>query len=120
VNERYADAARTLGLSEAVIFRQVTFPLAIPGVLSGVALSFARALGEFGGTLMIAGNIPGRTQTMPLALYSAVEAGRNGEANAYLLVTVLLSFGLIATIGLCQRAAHRRLLRPPPPARVTR
>jgi molybdate transport system permease protein len=120
VNGRYADAARTLGLSEAVVFRQVTFPLAMPGVLSGIALSFARALGEFGGTLMIAGNIPGRTQTMPLALYSAVEGGRNGEANVYLLVTVLLSFGLIVTVGLCQRAAHRRLVRSPDPARSAR
>jgi molybdate transport system permease protein len=106
VDRRYADAARTLGLSEASVFRRVVLPLAMPGVLSGIALSFARALGEFGGTLMIAGNIPGRTQTLPLALYSAVEGGRSGEANAYLLVTVLLSFGLIAAIGLCQRAAR--------------
>jgi molybdate transport system permease protein len=106
VDRRYADAARTLGLSEAGVFRRVVLPLAMPGVFSGIALSYARALGEFGGTLMIAGNIPGRTQTLPLALYSAVEGGRDGEAKVYLLVAVLLSFGLIAAIGLCQRAVR--------------
>lgn len=105
VNKRYIDAARTLGLSEGSIFRRITFPLALPGILGGVALSFARALGEFGSTLMIAGNIPGRTQTMPLALYSAVEGGRSDEANLYLLVTVILSFALIAIVGICQRKA---------------
>jgi molybdate transport system permease protein len=104
VDGRYANAARTLGLSEATLFRRVVLPLAMPGILGGIALSFARALGEFGGTLMIAGNIPGRTQTIPLALYSAVEGGRTAEANVDLLVTVLLSFGLIAAVGRCQRA----------------
>jgi len=108
VNKRYIDAARTLGLSEGNIFRRITFPLALPGILGGVALSFARALGEFGSTLMIAGNIPGRTQTMPLALYSAVEGGRTEEANLYLLVTVILSFTLIAIVGICQRKAAQK------------
>ena len=107
VNKRYIDAARTLGLSEGRIFRQVIFPLALPGILGGVALAFARALGEFGTTLMIAGNIPGRTQTMPLALYSAVEGGRSAEANMYLLITVIISFALIAVVGLCQKRAAK-------------
>ena len=107
VNRRYIDAARTLGLSEGRIFRQVIFPLALPGILGGVALAFARALGEFGTTLMIAGNIPGRTQTMPLALYSAVEGGRSTEANMYLLITVVISFALIAVVGLCQKRAAK-------------
>ncbi|HNX73422.1 MAG TPA: molybdate ABC transporter permease subunit [Spirochaetales bacterium] len=107
VNKRYIDAARTLGLSEGRIFRQVIFPLALPGILGGVALAFARALGEFGTTLMIAGNIPGRTQTMPLALYSAVEGGRSAEANMYLLITVVISFALIAVVGLCQKRAAK-------------
>jgi molybdate transport system permease protein len=106
VDERYADAARTLGLSERTIMRSISLPLALPGILGGIALSFARALGEFGGTLMIAGNIPGRTQTMPLALYSAVEGGRDKEANFYLLVTVIVAFGLIAIVGICQKKAH--------------
>ena len=107
VNKRYIDAARTLGLSEGRIFRQVIFPLSLPGILGGVALAFARALGEFGTTLMIAGNIPGRTQTMPLALYSAVEGGRSAEANMYLLITVVISFALIAVVGLSQKRAAK-------------
>src|ERR1035438_2151114 len=67
VNPTLLDAARSLGASERVVFRRVLLPLAAPGVLAGTVLSFARALGEFGATLMLAGNIPGRTQTMPLA-----------------------------------------------------
>jgi molybdate transport system permease protein len=109
VDGRLEDAARTLGLSEGRVFRSVTLPLALPGILAGVALSFARALGEFGATLMVAGNIPGRTQTIPLALYGAVEAGRSGEANLYLLVTTVLAFAVVAAVGLGEgRAAERR------------
>ncbi|MFZ2636095.1 MAG: molybdate ABC transporter permease subunit [Rectinemataceae bacterium] len=100
---RLADAARTLGMTESRIFRKITLPLAAPGVLGGIALSFARALGEFGATLMLAGNIPGRTQTIPLALFSAVESGRTAEANIYLLVTVIICFAVIAISGLAQR-----------------
>lgn len=103
VDQRLVDAARTLGLSEKRIFRRVIIPLAAPGILSGVALSFARALGEFGATLMIAGNIPGRTQTIPLALYSAVEGGRSREANVYLFVTIALSFAVVAAVGFGER-----------------
>ena len=109
VDRRLEDAARTLGLSEGRVFRSVTFPLALPGILAGVALSFARALGEFGATLMVAGNIPGRTQTIPLALYGAVEAGRSGEANLYLIVATVLAFAVVAVVGLGEgRAAARR------------
>ncbi|MCE1196249.1 molybdate ABC transporter permease subunit [bacterium] len=107
VDHRCENAARTLGLKEGEVFRSITLPLAAPGILGGVALAFARAWGEFGGTLMIAGNIPGRTQTLPLALYSAVEGGRQGEANLYLLVTVVMAFGLIAVVGYCQRRGGR-------------
>ncbi len=107
VDHRCENAARTLGLREGEVFRSITLPLAAPGILGGVALAFARAWGEFGGTLMIAGNIPGRTQTLPLALYSAVEGGRQGEANLYLLVTVVMAFGLIAVVGYCQRRGQR-------------
>jgi molybdate transport system permease protein len=91
----YEQAARTLGSSEWRIFRTVTFPLAWPGVISGVALAFARALGEFGATLMIAGNIPGKTQTIPTAIYFAVEAGRTETANTLVLIMTLFSFALI-------------------------
>ena len=97
------DAARTLGLREVRVFFRVTLPLATPGILSGTALSFARALGEFGATLMVAGNIPGRTQTIPLALFAAVESGRSFEANVLLAVTVALSFGLVAVVSIYER-----------------
>jgi molybdate transport system permease protein len=100
VDSRLEDAARTLGLPEGRIFRKVTLPLALPGILAGIALAFARALGEFGATLMIAGNIPGRTQTMPLALYSAVEGGRSAEANLYLAIATALAFAVVAIVGL--------------------
>lgn len=100
VDSRFEDAARTLGLSEGRIFREISLPLARPGILAGVALAFARALGEFGATLMIAGNIPGRTQTIPLALYSAVEGGRTAEANLYLAIATILSFGVVAVVGI--------------------
>ncbi len=103
VEPQYAQAARTLGVPEGRIFRRIVLPVAAPGILGGTALSLARALGEFGATLMVAGNIPGRTQTIPLALYSAVEGGRNAEANTLLLVTVILSFALVAVVGWCER-----------------
>jgi molybdate transport system permease protein len=108
VDRRLEDAARTLGLTEGRLFRSVTFPLALPGILAGLALSFARALGEFGATLMVAGNIPGRTQTIPLALYGAVEAGRDAEAKVYLAVTTILAFGVVLVVGLGERASAGR------------
>ena len=75
VNPTLLQAARTLGASEWAVFRRVLLPLAGPGVIAGTVLAFARALGEFGATLMLAGNIPGRTQTMPIAIFSSAEAG---------------------------------------------
>ena len=99
VDPAYARAARTLGLGERRIFLEVTLPLASHGIVAGTVLSFARALGEFGATLMIAGNIPGRTQTIPLALFSAVEGGRDGEAAVYLGVTIAISILVVAVVG---------------------
>jgi molybdate transport system permease protein len=98
VDPQLENAARTLGSPEGRIFLRIALPLAAPGILSGTALSFARALGEFGATLLIAGNIPGRTQTIPLALYSAVEGGRSREANILLAITVVISFALIVVM----------------------
>ena len=69
------DAARTLGASRLKVFFSITLPLALPGIFTGTLLSFARSLGEFGATLMIAGNLPGRTQTLSVAIYAAVQAG---------------------------------------------
>lgn len=98
VDPRLEQAARTLGRSEWSVFWSVTLPLAWRAVLAGGVLAFCRAMGEFGITLMVAGSIPGRTQTLPLAIYDRVQANQMGEANAFALVAVavvaLLVFGL--------------------------
>lgn len=91
----YENAAKTLGSNSTRIFFTVTIPLAWPGIISGTVLAFARAIGEFGATLMIAGNIPGRTQTMPTAIYFAVESGNMELANKLVLIMTLFSFALI-------------------------
>jgi molybdate transport system permease protein len=102
VDGRLEDAARVLGLREAAVFFRVTLPLAWRGILAGVLLAFARALGEFGATLMVAGSIPGRTQTLSIAVYEAVQAGQDGIANNLVLLTsatcilVLLAAGRLA------------------------
>ena len=88
-------AARTLGLSEWNIFFKIAIPLAWPGIIGGLVLSFARALGEFGATLMIAGNIPGKTQTMPVAIFFAVEGGDMNKALLWVLIIVVISFLMI-------------------------
>lgn len=85
-------AARTLGLSEWKIFWRILLPLALPGILSGGILSFARGLGEFGATAMIAGNIAGKTRTLPLAVYSAVSGGRMDEAWGYVAIIIVIAF----------------------------
>jgi molybdate transport system permease protein len=87
VDPQLERAARTLGIGEAGIFFRVTLPLAARGILAGALLAFARALGEFGATLMIAGNLPGRTQTLSVAVYAAVQAGDDSTANFLVLVT---------------------------------
>jgi molybdate transport system permease protein len=92
-------AARILGLSEAIIFWRVRMPNALPGIVSGTILAFARALGEFGATLMIAGNIPGKTQTMPLAIYMAIQEGSQKEAIVWVLLLIALSFLMIYIMG---------------------
>lgn len=88
-------AARTLGAGEWRIFVTITLPLAWSGIVAGLVLSFARALGEFGATLMIAGNIPGQTQTIPLAIYFAVESGDTATAQALGGIMALFSFAVI-------------------------
>ncbi len=93
-------AARTLGAKETEVFFTITFPLAWPGMAAGLILAFARALGEFGATLMVAGNIPGKTQTIPMAIYFAVEAGDNKTALLLTLIVLIFSFSLI--LGLNQ------------------
>ncbi|NJK34409.1 MAG: molybdate ABC transporter permease subunit [Oscillatoriales cyanobacterium SM2_2_1] len=90
--------AKTLGASKWDIFWQVLLPLSIPGILAGTTLAFARSLGEFGATLMLAGNIPGQTQTVPMAIYFAVEAGDTNQA--WLWVTVILAISLSGIVAI--------------------
>ncbi|MDL2325107.1 molybdate ABC transporter permease subunit [Ruminococcaceae bacterium OttesenSCG-928-A16] len=99
VNPQYIQAARTLGMPSYKIFWRVVLPLALPGVASGGILAFARALGEFGATAMIAGNIAGKTRTLPLAIYSAVAAGDMGSAMEYVLVLVGIAFIMLAGLN---------------------
>ena len=100
IDSNLLNAARTLGASKLRIFWQISLPLALPGVLAGATLSFARGLGEFGATLMLAGNIPGETETIPLAIYSAVEAGATDQAWFWSIIILSISISAIATINL--------------------
>ncbi len=102
VDPQFEQAARVLRISEIAVFFRVTLPLAWRGILAGVLLAFARATGEFGATLMVAGSIPGKTQTLSIAVYEAVQAGQDDVANFLVLVTsvacitVLLAAGRLA------------------------
>lgn len=89
------DVARSLGLSPAEVLVRVTLPVAWRGVLSALVLAFARAIGEFGATLMLAGNIPGRTTTMPIAIYAAYEAGNDRLAIVYVTVLSAISTAVV-------------------------
>jgi molybdate transport system permease protein len=103
VDRDLEDAARTLGVSEWGVFFRVALPLAMRGILAGAMLAFARAMGEFGATLMVAGNLPGRTQTLSLAVYSAVQAGRDDLAQALVaLVSAVCVLILFSTAKLIQ------------------
>ncbi|MFQ5574510.1 MAG: molybdate ABC transporter permease subunit [Terriglobia bacterium] len=96
------EAARTLGLSELRIAIKITLPLAWKGITAGVVLTFAKAIGEFGATLMVAGNIPGETQTLPIAIYDSVQAGRGDVANFLsisLAVSATLAVLLVSRLG---------------------
>jgi len=99
VDPQFERAARTLGVSEAAVFFRVTLPLAARGILAGALLAFARALGEFGATLMIAGNLPGRTQTLSVAVYAAVQAGDDSTANILVIVTSVTCVVILLTAG---------------------
>jgi len=94
---RYEDAARTLGATPAYVFRRVTLPAIRPGLVAGAVLAWARALGEFGATITFAGNFPGRTQTMPLAIYLRNETAPD-EAVVLSLVLIAVSFGVLVAL----------------------
>jgi molybdate transport system permease protein len=95
VNEDYEIASRIMGKSELETFFRITLPLAGRGILAGIVLSFARAFGEFGATLMLAGNIPGKTQTMPLAIYEAVVSGEDERAKWLALILTGISVTVV-------------------------
>jgi molybdate transport system permease protein len=107
VDPRLENAARVLGSSEFELFLRITLPLARRGIAAGVVLGAARAFGEFGATLMVAGSMPGRTQTVPLAIYDAVQAGRQADANTLVLMTTLLALGSIAAVHALQGSGRR-------------
>ena len=92
VDSNLLDAGRTLGMSEWKIFWKVLFANALPGIISGGILAYARGLGEFGATAMLAGNIAGQTRTLPMAVYSEVAAGNMGSAFDYVIVIIIISF----------------------------
>jgi molybdate transport system permease protein len=112
VDANILQVARTLGASEGKIFWRVLLPLSFPGVLAGLTLAFARALGEFGATLMLAGNIPGQTQTIPMAIFFAVEAGALKEAWIWVIIIMLISLSGIIAVNLWQSQRRQRLGRP--------
>ena len=107
VDVQLENAARSLGATEPEVFFRVTLPLAWRGVLAGALLAFARAMGEFGATLMVAGSLPGRTQTLSLAIYDAVMAGDDARAESMVIISLIASVVLlIAAAQLLQRRKH--------------
>ena len=108
---RYFDVARTLGASPLRAFATVTLPLAWRGLLAGVILSFCRALGEFGATMIIAGNIPGRTQTLALAIYDRLNSGYDNEAMIFVIDVVVIAITAIIASEMLVRTQRRRASR---------
>jgi molybdate transport system permease protein len=100
IDRNLEKAGRTLGYNEWTVFARVTFPLAWRGIAAGAMLAFARAIGEFGATLMVAGNIPGRTQTMSIAIYEAVHAGDDALANMLVLVASVICVALLVAASI--------------------
>jgi molybdate transport system permease protein len=102
VDTDLVDAARTLGMSETSIFFKVLVPNALPGIISGGVLSFARGLGEFGATAMLAGNIVGKTRTLPLAVYSEVVSNDMHSASFYVVVIIAICFTAVILLNIYQ------------------
>jgi molybdate transport system permease protein len=106
VDPNLENAARTLGLSEAAIFFRVSLPLAWRGILAGAMLAFARAMGEFGATLMVAGNLPGKTQTLSLAVYDAVQAGNDAQATILVVLISTVCLAILVVSGKALKAGY--------------
>ncbi|MCR5685467.1 MAG: molybdate ABC transporter permease subunit [Lachnospiraceae bacterium] len=100
VDPELAESARSMGANEWVVFTRVTIPVAGPGILTGIVLAFVRGLGEFGATTMIAGNISGKTRTLPLAVYSEVAAGNMDTAGVYVLLLAAISFLAVVALNI--------------------
>lgn len=111
VDSHLENVARTLGASEFRIFLTISIPLAYKGILAGIMLAFARGLGEFGATLMIAGNIPGRTQTMSLAIYDAFQGGDDAKAALLAIITSLLCVSILMIAELIIRKRSHKAKR---------
>ena len=109
VNPRLEQIARTLGASDARVFATITLPLAARGIVSGMLLAFARAIGEFGATILVAGNIPGRTSTLSLSIYNFVQLGRDAEAFRLLALSVVIAF---AAVWIAEAFLRRSAARP--------
>ncbi|WP_239750946.1 molybdate ABC transporter permease subunit [Mammaliicoccus sp. H-M34] len=107
INPKMLNSARTMGASEGKIFRTIILPLSKRSIFSGIVMSFARGLGEFGATLMVAGYIPGLTNTLPLEIYFLVQAGE--EHKAWLWVIVLIAFAIcvISSLNLLNQKSHK-------------
>lgn len=110
VDGQLEQAARTLGVPEFALFLRVSLPLAWRGILAGLLLAFARSMGEFGATLMVAGSIPGRTQTLSIAIYEAVQAGQDEKANLLVILTsvvcIMILLAAARLVGGRRRGAH--------------
>ena len=106
VDHNLEKAARTLGSSELGVFLRVSLPLAWRGILAGAMLAFARAMGEFGATLMIAGNLPGKTQTLSLAVYAAVQAGNDNLATTLVLITSIVCVLVLVSSGKVLKSSY--------------
>ena len=108
VDRNIADAARTLGMSEGKIFFKIMIPMARPGIAAATILSFARALGEFGATMMLAGNMPGKTQTMSIAIYTAMQGGDREKAYIWVAIVMVISLVVILLMNLWNDRQSRR------------
>jgi molybdate transport system permease protein len=106
VSRRYEEIARTLGATERRVFFTITLPLAARGIVAGAVIAFARALGEFGATILVAGNIPGRTSTLSTSIYNLVQLGEDRAAMALLVVSIVIAFGAVFASEILLRRAR--------------
>lgn len=109
IDHKMLNTARTMGASESKIFFKLILPLSKRAILSGVMMSFARAIGEFGATLMVAGYIPNKTNTLPLEIYFLVEQGKENQAWLWVIVLVAFAITVIATINLLNKDRYREV-----------